>query len=266
MVPLDPILETRLTAHNSIVQAARLLTNNTILLSTSKNGVFELNLLAKELKALPVRSGLVTQIFQDSRQNVWMGTYDKGLFADYYYKEKFGGSDNYLNRAIDHSSVLAVALDHQQNLWISTLSKGLFVCHSTSQQIEAIPFEELPMGEQKNAITHIFCDGNGLLWFSTSRMILKCHYNGSHLTILQQTPAIAVMDFEQDDEGTVWASTSTNDIMGFPCNGEPIVKQAFNADFCFIPSLLKLNDGQILISAFSQNILASDGVCISLPI
>ena len=111
------------------------------------------------------------------------------------------------------------------------------------------------MGEQKNAITHIFCDGNGLLWFSTSRMILKCHYNGSHLTILQQTPAIAVMDFEQDDEGTVWASTSTNDIMGFPCNGEPIVKQAFNADFCFIPSLLKLNDGQILISAFSQNIL-----------
>ena len=255
MVPLDPILETRLTAHNSIVQAARLLTNNTILLSTSKNGVFELNLLAKELKALPVRSGLVTQIFQDSRQNVWMGTYDKGLFADYYYKEKFGGSDNYLNRAIDHSSVLAVALDHQQNLWISTLSKGLFVCHSTSQQIEAIPFEELPMGEQKNAITHIFCDGNGLLWFSTSRMILKCHYNGSHLTILQQTPAIAVMDFEQDDEGTVWASTSTNDIMGFPSSGEPIVKQAFNADFCFIPSLLKLNDGQILISAFSQNIL-----------
>ena len=111
------------------------------------------------------------------------------------------------------------------------------------------------MGEQKNAITHIFCDGNGLLWFSTSRMILKCHYNGSHLTILQQTPAIAVMDFEQDDEGTVWASTSTNDIMGFPCNGELIVKQAFNADFCFIPSLLKLNDGQILISAFSQNIL-----------
>ena len=144
MVPLDPAMEARLTAHNSIIQAARLLTNNTILLSTSKNGIFELNLLAKELKALPAKSGLVTQIFQDSRQNVWMGTYDKGLFADYYYKEKFGGSDNYLNRAIDHSSVLALAMDRQHNLWISTLLKGLFVYHCDSQQAEAIPLEGLP--------------------------------------------------------------------------------------------------------------------------
>ena len=105
------------------------------------------------MKALPAKSGLVTQIFQDSRQNVWMGTYDKGLMADYYYKEKFGGSDNYLNRAIDHSSVLALAMDRQHNLWISTLLKGLFVYHCDSQQAEAIPLEGLPSGEQKNAIT-----------------------------------------------------------------------------------------------------------------
>ena len=255
MVPLDPAMEARLTAHNSIIQAARLLTNNTILLSTSKNGVFELNLLAKELKALPAKSGLVTQIFQDSRQNVWMGTYDKGLMADYYYKEKFGGSDNYLNRAIDHSSVLALAMDHQHNLWISTLLKGLFVYHCDSQQAEAIPLEGLPTGEQKNAITHIFCDRDGYLWLSTGSMALKCSYDGSRLTILHQTPTAGVMDFEQTDDGTVWASTSSNDIMGFPSSGAPFVRQAFNADFCFIPSLLKLSDGQMLISAFFQKIL-----------
>ena len=255
MVPLDPAMEARLTAHNSIIQAARLLTNNTILLSTSKNGVFELNLLAKELKALPAKSGLVTQIFQDSRQNVWMGTYDKGLFADYYYKEKFGGSDNYLNRAIDHSSVLALAMDRQHNLWISTLLKGLFVYHCDSQQAEAIPLEGLPSGEQKNAITHIFCDRDDYLWLSTGSMALKCRYDGSRLTILHQTPAAGVMDFEQTDDGTVWASTSSNDIMGFPSSGSPFVRQAFNADFCFIPSLLRLSDGQMLISAFFQKIL-----------
>ena len=255
MVPLDPAMEARLTAHNSIIQAARLLTNNTILLSTSKNGIFELNLLAKELKALPAKSGLVTQIFQDSRQNVWMGTYDKGLFADYYYKEKFGGSDNYLNRAIDHSSVLALAMDRQHNLWISTLLKGLFVYHCDSQQAEAIPLEGLPSGEQKNAITHIFCDRDGYLWLSTGSMALKCSYDGSRLTILHQMPSAGVMDFEQTDDGTVWASTSSNDIMGFPSSGTPFVRQAFNADFCFIPSLLRLSDGQMLISAFFQKIL-----------
>ena len=270
VVPLAPKMEARLMAHNSIIQAARLLEDNTILLSTSKNGMFELNLLAQTLHGegdagftRPVPDALVTLVFQDSRKNVWLGTYDKGLFADYYYKEKFGGTDNYLNRVIDNSSVLAVATDRQQNLWISTLLKGLYVYHLDTQKAELIPLEGLPAGEQKNAVTHIFCDRDGLLWLSTASMVMKCRYDGERLAILSQTPVPATMDFEQTDDGTVWASTSTNDIVGFRSQesgvrsqeSEPIVKQAFNADFCFIPSLLKLRDGQMLISAFYQKIV-----------
>ena len=291
VVPLAPEMEARLMAHNSIIQAARLLEDNTILLSTSKNGMFELNLLAQTLHGegdagftRPVPDALVTLVFQDSRKNVWLGTYDKGLFADYYYKEKFGGTDNYLNRVIDNSSVLAVATDRQQNLWISTLLKGLYVYHLDTQKAELIPLEGLPAGEQKNAVTHIFCDRDGLLWLSTASMVMKCRYDGGRLAILSQTPVPVTMDFEQTDDGTVWVSTSTNDIVGFPegfggagarrsggaridqgldvtsyprtpappYHREPITKQAFNADFCFIPSLLKLRDGQMLISAFSM--------------
>ncbi len=271
LVPLPTEMEARLTAHNSIIQAARLLEDNTILLSTSKNGMFGLNLLAQTLHGegdagftLPVPDALVTLVFQDSRKNVWLGTYDKGLFADFYYKEKFGGSDSYLNRVIDNSSVLAVATDRQQNLWISTLLKGLYVYHLDSQKAELIPLEGLPAGEQKNAVTHIFCDRDGRLWLSTGSIVMKCRYEGGRLAILSQTPVLGAMDFEQTDDGTVWASTSTNDIVGFRREGvrregekesEPIVKQAFNADFCFIPSLLKLKDGQMLISAFFQKIV-----------
>ena len=262
-IPLAPEMEARMMAHNSIIQAARLLEDNTILLSTSHSGMFELNLLSQTLYGegdagftRPVPDAMVTQVFQDSRKNVWLGTYDKGLFADYYYKEKFGGSDNYLNRVIDYSSVLAVAMDRQQNLWISTLLKGLYVYHLNSQKAELIPLEGLPAGEQKNAVTHIFCDRDGLLWFSTASMVMKCRYDGGRLTILNQWPMLAVMDFEQTDDGTVWASTSSNDIAGFPLGqSEPVMKQAFNADFCFIPSLLKMNDGQMLISAFYQKIV-----------
>ena len=272
-IPLAPEMEARMMAHNSIIQAARLLEDNTILLSTSHSGMFELNLLSQTLYGegdagftRPVPDAMVTQVFQDSRKNVWLGTYDKGLFADYYYKEKFGGSDNYLNRVIDYSSVLAVAMDRQQNLWISTLLKGLYVYHLNTQKAELIPLEGLPAGEQKNAVTHIFCDRDGRLWLSTASIVMKCRYEGGRLAILSQTPVLGAMDFEQTDDGTVWVSTSTNDIIGFPegfggtgargADGarEPIVKQAFNADFCFIPSLLKLRDGQMLISAFFQKI------------
>ena len=262
-IPIPEEMKARLTAHGSVIQAARLLENNTILLSTSSNGLFEMNLLTHTLIgegdagfSMPVPEAYVTQIFEDSRKNIWMGTYDKGIFVDYFYKEKFGGSDNYLNRVIENSSVFAVAVDQQENLWISTLRKGVFVYHCNTQKAEPIVIEGLSASESKNAVTHIFCDRNGLLWLSTTNIIMKCQYDGGRLRILGQWPIFMTMDFEQTDDGTVWASTSSTNIIGFhPGNSEPEVKQAFHVDYTFISSLQKLNDGSMLIAAFYQNIM-----------
>ena len=265
-VPISPEMEARLLANGSAVQAACLLENNTILLSTSKNGLFELNLLAQTLRGegdagftMPVPDAYVTHIFEDSRRNIWLGTYDKGIFANYYYKEKFGGSDNYLNRVIENSSVLAVAMDKQDNLWISTMLKGVFVYHTATQKAEEIMIEGLPAGETKNAINHIFCDRGGLLWLSTNNIVMKCQYDGTRLHILGQWPVPMTMDFEQTDDGTVWVSTASTYILGFhPGSNEPEAKQAFNVDYTFIPSLQKLSDGSMLIAAFYQNIMKMD--------
>ena len=262
-IPIPEEMKARLTAHGSVIQAARLLENNTILLSTSSNGLFEMNLLTHTLIgegdagfSMPVPEAYVTQIFEDSRKNIWMGTYDKGIFVDYFYKEKFGGSDNYLNRVIENSSVFAVAVDQQENLWISTLRKGVFVYHCNTQKAEPIVIEGLSASESKNAVTHIFCDRDGLLWLSTTNIIIKCQYDGGRLRILGQWPVFMTMDFEQTDDGTVWASTSSTNIIGFhPGNSEPEVKQAFHVDYTFISSLQKLNDGSMLIAAFYQNIM-----------
>ena len=262
-IPIPEEMKARLTAHGSVIQAARLLENNTILLSTSSNGLFEMNLLTHTLIgegdagfSMPVPEAYVTQIFEDSRKNIWMGTYDKGIFVDYFYKEKFGGSDNYLNRVIENSSVFAVAIDQQENLWISTLRKGVFVYHCKTQKAEPIVIEGLSASESKNAVTHIFCDRDGLLWLSTTNIIIKCQYDGGRLRILGQWPVFMTMDFEQTDDGTVWASTSSTNIIGFhPGNSEPEVKQAFHVDYTFISSLQKLNDGSMLVAAFYQNIL-----------
>ena len=265
-VPLSPEMTSRITAHGSVLQAACLLDNNNILLSTSHNGLFELNLFTHTLRgegdagfSAPVPEAYVTKIFQDSRKNIWMGTYDKGLFVDYYYKEKFGGTDSYLNRVIENSSVFAVAVDKKANLWVSTLRKGLFVYHTDTQKAESVELAGLPAGERKNAITHIFCDRDGQLWLSTSNIVMKCQYEGGHLNILGQWFVPMVMDFEQTDDGTVWGSTSSTYIVAFrPGSSQPEPKQAFNVDYTFIPSLLKLQDGNMLISAFYQSVMKMD--------
>ena len=265
-VPLSPEMTSRITAHGSVLQAACLLDNNNILLSTSHNGLFELNLFTHTLRgegdagfSAPVPEAYVTKIFQDSRKNIWMGTYDKGLFVDYYYKEKFGGTDSYLNRVIENSSVFAVAVDKKANLWVSTLRKGLFVYHTDTQKAESVELAGLPAGERKNAITHIFCDRDGQLWLSTSNIVMKCQYEGGRLNILGQWFVPMVMDFEQTDDGTVWGSTSSTYIVAFrPGSSQPEPKQAFNVDYTFIPSLLKLQDGNMLISAFYQSVMKMD--------
>ena len=265
-IPLSPEMTSRITAHGSVLQAACLLDNNNILLSTSHNGLFELNLLTHTLRgegdagfSAPVPDAYVTKIYQDSRKNIWMGTYDKGLFVEYYYKEKFGGSDSYLNRFIENSSVFAVAVDKKANLWVSTLRKGLFVYHTDTQKAESVELAGLPAGEKKNAVTHIFCDRDGQLWLSTSNIVMKCQYEGGRLNILGQWPIFMTMDFEQTDDGTVWVSTSSTYIVGFrPGSNQPEPKQAFNVDYTFIPSLLKLQDGNLLISAFYQSVMKMD--------
>ena len=262
-LPLSTEMEARLLAHGSVVQAACLLENNTILLSTSKNGMFELNLLAHTLRGegdagftIPVPDAYVTQIFQDSRKNIWLGTYDKGLFVDYYYKEKFGGSDSYLNRTIQNASVMAVATDMQENLWISTMTKGVFVYHTNTGKAEQMVIEGLPAGETKNAVNHIFCDSDGQLWLSTNNIVMKCRYDGARLNILGQWPVPMAMDFDQTDDGTVWAATASTYLYGFhPGSSEPEAKQAFNVDYTFIPSLQRLSDGSMLIAAFFQNMM-----------
>ena len=249
-VAIPAEMVSRITARGSIVQAAHLLDDNSIILSTSKNGIFQLNLLAQTITEGQWNSWVphVTEILQDSRHNIWFGTYDKGLRTDYYYKEKFGSSDSYLSRTIGRSSVLALASDISGNLWISSLYRGLFVYYPDKQLAEHVNMEGQP------DVNHIFCDRDGHIWLSTVDRVMKCRYQSGQLSILSQMFAPSVMDFEQTDDGTVWAATSSSDIIGFPTSGEPVTRQAFNADFCFIPSLLKLNDGQMLISAFYQPI------------
>ena len=249
-VAIPAEMVSRITARGSIIQAAYLLDDNSIIISTSKNDIFQLNLLAQTITDGQWNRWVphVTEILQDSRHNIWFGTYDKGLRTDYYYKEKFGSSDSYLSRTIGRSSTLALASDISGNLWISTLHRGLFVYNPDNQQAEHVSIEGQP------EVNHIFCDRDGQIWLSTVDRVMKCRYQSGQLSVLSQMFAPSVMDFEQTDDGTVWAATSSNDIIGFPTSGEPVTRQAFNADFCFIPSLLKLNDGQMLISAFYQPI------------
>ena len=59
----------------------------------------------------------ITCMYQDSRNNLWIGTYDQGYHVVYAYEENFN-DDSWLKSSLANKSVVAVADDSKGNLWI----------------------------------------------------------------------------------------------------------------------------------------------------
>ena len=262
MVALDSDKAERLTANGNSVVDVCLLRNNAMLISTAKSGLFILDLFSNTLTgqkdenfAYNIPEAYITCLFEDSHRNIWCGTYDKGMMADYYYREIFN-SDYNLNRLTANSSVLAVAVDRRNNLWFSTLLKGVFVYHLPTGRAESVAIKGLDTDDERNAVTHLLADAEGYLWLSTSSSVMKCRYDGTSLVTVHTFDVGRTMDLNLTD-GTVWISTASNDLYYITQGStEAVRKQVFNADFTFIPKIHNLSDGRMLIAAFNQKILS----------
>lgn len=104
---------------------------------SSRNGI----LLVKDSDTIKIteQSGLPTddvyEIFEDSEDNIWIGTNGKGIirFTDEvftYYNESSG---------LPSDLIIAMDMDDQKNKWISTIDKGVFKIDSTGK-IKKIDF------------------------------------------------------------------------------------------------------------------------------
>lgn len=68
------------------------------------------------------------------------------------------------------------------------------------------------------------------------------------------------MEFAQDKQGNMWVSTAGVDIYLISHqDGTMTKKQLFPSTFTFIPSIICLNNGNLLVSAFYKPILEIDG-------
>lgn len=261
-ISLSPDNLQKIIRTNNIVQACQLVNGNQILLYTNHNGMFLFSMKDKSLKGqddtgfpYTVPDAMITQIFQDSKNNIWLGTYGKGCTVEYAYKEKFN-NDNYLNRVLDNPFILALSPDKQGNLWFSTLKKGLYVYNFSNRRLKNITLANLPAGEKENDVNHIFIDHQGFIWLATGSLVLKCQYTGERIHILQRYPIFGASDMQEDSNGKIWIATFSTDIYSISARSNvPIKTQIINANFDFISSVLKEHNGNLLFSAFNQNLI-----------
>ena len=136
-------------------------------MGTTSNGVYCLNLTDKELTH-PIQKGNITSIYQDSEGELWIGSWEEGLFL----VKSNGEIINFKNKpgnphSISSDFVRACCEDNLGNIWIGTFnglnrynkSTGLFQNHTASDA-------------QSDGLTHssIWCivkDNQGTLWLGT---------------------------------------------------------------------------------------------------
>ena len=239
-----------------------------ILLSTDKHGLFYYNpknnvLYHQNDPGFPfeVPDVKITSMFLDSRDNIWIGTYDQGYYVVYAYEEMFN-NDTWLKVSLENKSVVAIDNDSKGNLFISTLMDGLYLYNPASEIFKRINLSQvldLPDGQAVD-VNHIFVDRDDRVWLSTGLGVARCRVVNDDLILDNSWPLYMVMAISQDSDGRVWIGSFGETVYYISPEDDQIQQvKIITAPFTFTPYCLPLNDGTVLTASFEYGFSLVDG-------
>ena len=202
----------------------------------------------------------ITCMYLDSRDNLWIGTYDQGYHVVYAYEENFN-NDSWLKSSLSNKSVVAVADDAKGNLWISTLKDGVYLYNSSSELFKKIDLSRTfgSQAAQDIDVSHIFVDRDDKVWLSTNFGVARCKVVNNTLVMETAWPIFMSMAISQDASGRVWIG-SMGEMVSYisPSDDQVHMVKTVSAPFTFTPYCLPLNDGMVLSASFEQGFALID--------
>ena len=238
-------------------------TKSTLIFNTEKDGLFVYN---KENKTLIHQSEggfpfnvpdvKINCMFTDSKNNLWIGTYDQGYHVVYSYEERFN-NDGWLKLSLGQKSVVAVDSDSKDNLWISTLKDGFYMYSTHKKEFKKIDLVKLfeNQSAEKTNITDVFVDKDDNIWLTGGIGTVMCKYDGNKLSVKGFWPVFMPMSLSQDNTGRIWIGSMGETVHYIsPEDGSLHQQKIMSALFTFTPYLLPLSDGKILTASFQYGL------------
>lgn len=240
--------------------------NNSLLLNTSRHGMFCYNYANNTIAhqgdedfPFEVPEFQISCMFTDSQNNLWIGSTDQGYTVCYHYKERFN-NDNYIRSYFNNKSVVSASAEKNGILWITTLSDGVYRYDLNNKKVVPIDMEKIfPESRQKAVrVNQIFVDNDNNLWITvTNSKVLKCQYSNNDLHIINEYDIKYPMSITQDYNGSIWIGTASPYVYKIAPE-EKVFREikAFDistgSNFTFIPGLLAMKDGNLLVAAFNK--------------
>lgn len=143
----------------------------------------------------------VRSIFQDSKENLWVGHNDEGVTCF----QKNGELIKYTtDNGLPHNSVRAICEDLDHNIWFGTAS-GL--CYFTPSHEFIVPEGLEELGQETIQVSKLFCDTAGRIWISTAIENDLFVYSNKKIERFKGITKInnpSVNEVTQDKSGAFW--------------------------------------------------------------
>lgn len=237
--------------------------DSSIIFSTEKDGLFIFNASDGTFKhqsetgfPFSVPDVKISCMFEDSRHNLWIGTYDQGYHVVYDYESRFN-NDSWLKSNIGHKSVVSVDRDSKDNLWISTLKDGLYLYNSEKELFQRIDLRRLFGfdGSDRMDISYVFVDRDDNIWLTGGGGVSRCRFDGSTLTVDKSWPVFFPMAMSQDACGRVWMG-AFGEYVHYVSPDDDMLRslKVMSSYYTFTPYSLPLDNGDILAASFQHGL------------
>ncbi|MFV0592009.1 MAG: two-component regulator propeller domain-containing protein [Draconibacterium sp.] len=203
----------------------------------------------------------ITCLFKDSRDNLWIGSHEKGFHIIYKYENQFN-YNRHLQALAKGNSIKTVTPDQNNNIWMSTYDDDLYNYNLETKEIETkidltTFFTEDPFFQDK--ILDLIIDGENV-WFISMGKILHCVIKNKVLIREKTyTTSSIVCQLTLDQNHKLWVSSENELVYLVDKNlGKMVEVPVFDRGIICKSSILALSDGRIMVAASKQPIKIID--------
>ena len=208
--------------------------NRFMLLGSENDGLFFMSFDGKVLKRnlkekgneFGIQSNSIWSIFCDTKNRIWLGSYDQGLvkYDPNHFKFKFLQNNSESKTRPFPLSISSIVKDKKDRIWFSSVDNGVYVYDSSNGEYIHLndPKNKIAKGFNSLDITSLFIDSQQNIWIASWYNGLYVLKNGSKNFININSDSFPnklmsnrVVSFSEDSSGVIWIGTFLGGLHSF---------------------------------------------------
>ena len=204
------------------------------------------------------------EIYQDSRNIIWITTYGNGLFAlDLNNQQTYHYTVN--NSDLPTNYLLYVTSDKSGEIWVGTELAGISKISLSNYPVQILYPEPDERNNRSNAVRLIYEDSRGRFWIGTRNGYLHIYDSSFKKLKSHKIPGGLPFAATEDLNGNIWLGTRGNGIIVFPPSAEAPVAHYFLHDIERQPTnsnnvfdMLRDSQNRIWVASFGGGLHYAD--------